>query len=172
MSMLKVPVTDDDHSLGDAKAKITLVEYGDYQCPDAGMAYPMVKKLQKHYGKEMRFVFRNFPLADIHEMAEPAAQLAEFAAAQGKFWQMHDALFAHQRRLRPSMLVKLTEQLGLDGNDAASAIEDHEFAKRIATDVDGGKRSGVHGTPTFFINGNLYEGEWKYEELMAAIEAA
>ena len=172
MAKLKMPVTADDHSQGPAEAKITLVEYGDYQCPDAGMAYPMVKKLQKHFGKELRFVYRNFPLVEIHELAEPAAEAAEFAASQGKFWEMHDAIFEHQRRLSFESLVKLAEGLRLDGKKAAAAIANQEFAERIGADVDGGKRAGVHGTPTFFINGMEYEGEWAYEELLAAIEEA
>ncbi len=172
MAKLTVPVTADDHSMGVASAKITLVEYGDYQCPDCGMAFPMVKKLQKHFGKELRFVYRNFPLTEIHELAEPAAEAAEYAAAQGKFWEMHDAIFEHQRRLSLGSLVKLAEGLGLDGEKAATAIEDQEFAARIEKDVDGGEAAGVHGTPTFFINGVEYEGDWDYEELVAAIEAA
>src|ERR1700712_4011281 len=95
MAKLKVPVSADDHSMGDVDAKITLVEYGDFQCPDCGMAFPMVKKIQKHFGKELRFVYRNFPLVEIHELAEPAAEAAEVAASQGKFWEMHDAIFEH-----------------------------------------------------------------------------
>ncbi len=171
MSKLKAPVTADDHIQGSADAKVTLIEYGDYQCPDAGMAYPMVRKLQKHFGKDLRFVFRNFPLMEIHEMAEPAAEAAEFAAAHGKFWEMHDALFEHQRRLSPDSMVKLAADLGLDADAAASAIENQEFGERIETDIASGEEAGVHGTPTFFINGKLYEGEWEYEELKAAIEA-
>jgi protein-disulfide isomerase len=172
MSKLKVAVTADDHSMGSADAKITLVEYGDFQCPDAGMAYPIVKKLQKHYGNQLRFVFRHFPLVEIHELAEPAAEAAEFAATQGKFWEMHDALYEHQRRLSLGSMVKLAETLGLDGDKAASAIEDQSFTDRIRKDVHGGKQAGVHGTPTFFINGALYGGEWEYEGLKAAIDEA
>jgi protein-disulfide isomerase len=172
MAKLKVPVTADDHSMGEQDAKFTLVEYGDYQCPDCGMAYPMVKKVQKHFGKDLRFVYRNFPLTEIHELAEPAAEAAEFAASEGKFWEMNHAIFEHQRRLSLAALVKLAEGLGLDSDQAEAAIEDQQFASRIAKDVKGGEQAGVHGTPTFFINGVQYEGEWDYEDLVAAIEAA
>ena len=170
MAKLKVPVSADDHSMGDVDAKITLVEYGDFQCPDCGMAFPMVKKIQRHFGKELRFVYRNFPLVEIHELAEPAAEAAEFAASHGKFWEMHDAIFEHQRRLSLASLAKLLEGLGLDGDKAESAIEDQEFSERIDKDIEGGEQAGVHGTPTFFINGVEYEGEWEFEGLVAAIE--
>ena len=170
MAKLQVEVSAEDHVQGDAKAEVTLVEYGDFQCPDAGMAFPVVKKLQKHFGKKLRFVYRNFPLIDIHPMAEPAAEAAEFAAAHGKFWEMHDALFENQERLSESMLAKVAERLGMDGEAASEAIENQQFEERIAHDVDGGANSGVHGTPTFFVNGELYGGEWEFEELRAAID--
>ena len=123
MAKLQVAVSAEDHIQGDAGAAVTLVEYGDFQCPDAGMAFPMVKKLQKHYAKKLRFVYRNFPLIDIHPMAEPAAEAAEFAAAQGKFWEMHDALFENQDRLSTAMLARVAERLGMDGEAASEAIE-------------------------------------------------
>ena len=172
MSKLQVAVSREDHSQGAAGAEITLVEYGDFQCPDCGMAYPMVKKLQKHFGKRMRFVFRHFPLVEIHPMAEPAAEATEFAAAEGKFWEMHDAIFEHQTRLSVSMLTRQAEALGLDGEAAKEAIEDERFAERIEADSTGGAKAGVHGTPTFFINGERYEGEWEYGEMVAAVGAA
>lgn len=170
MSELKVAVSKEDHIQGAAGAEITLVEYGDFECPDCGMAYPMVKKLQSHFGKRMRFVYRNFPLEEIHPMAEPAAEAVEFAAAEGKFWEMHDAIFEHQTRLGLPMLMKTAAGLGLDGEAAKEAIEDAEFSGRIEGDVAGGKKAGVHGTPTFFINGERYEGEWEFQEMVAAIE--
>lgn len=172
MATLKVPVTAEDHCLGNADAPITLVEYGDFQCPDCGMAYPMVKKLRKHFGKKLRFVYRNFPLIKIHALAEPAAEAAEFAASQGKFWEMHDAIFEHQRRLSPTSLVNLAEELGLADNETAAAMEKHLFSERITNDVDGGRQAGVHATPTFFINGTEYEGSREYTELASAIEEA
>ncbi len=172
MAKLQVEVSAEDHVQGDAGAAVTLVEYGDFQCPDAGMAFPMVKKLQKHYGKKLRFVYRNFPLIDIHPMAEPAAEAAEFAAAQGKFWEMHDALFENQDRLSATMLARVAERLGMDGEAASEAVENQQFEERIERDVEGGAKSGVHGTPTFFVNGALYEGEWEFEDLKSAIDAA
>ncbi len=172
MAKLQVAVSADDHIQGDQGAAVTLVEYGDFQCPDAGMAFPMVKKLQRHFGKKLRFVYRNFPLIDIHPVAEPAAEAAEFAAAQGKFWEMHDALFENQDRLSETMLARVAERLGMDGEAASEAIENQQFEERIARDVDGGAKSGVHGTPTFFVNGELYGGEWAFEELKAAIDQA
>lgn len=172
MSKLQVAVSREDHIQGVPGAEITLVEYGDFECPDCGMAYPMVKKLQKQFGKRMRFVYRNFPLVEIHPMAEPAAEAAEFAAAEGKFWEMHDAIFEHQTRLSLSMLTRQAEALGLDGEAAREAIEDERFEERIAADAAGGAKAGVHGTPTFFINGERYEGEWEFSEMVAAIEAA
>src|SRR5580692_8744955 len=101
MSVLKVPVSSADHIQGDEKAPIVLVEYGDYECPHCGHAYPIVKQIQKHFGKRLAFVFRNFPLNEIHPDAEPAAETAEFAGANGKFWEMHDAIFENQETLGP-----------------------------------------------------------------------
>ncbi len=172
MPELKVAVSEEDHVQGAASAKVTLVEYGDFQCPDAGASYPMVKKLQKRFGEKLRFVYRHFPLDRIHPMAEPAAELAEYAAAQGKFWEMHDALFEQQRGLSLGMLGNTAQGLGLDRRAADAAVEDQTYGERIDRDVEGGTRSGVHGTPTFFINGERYEGEWEYEELAGAIDAA
>jgi protein-disulfide isomerase len=171
MAKLHVAVSGEDHSQGDENAELMLVEYGDYQCPDCGMAYPVVKQLQRHYGKRLRFVYRNFPL-EMHAMAEPAAEAAEFAGAEGKFWEMHDAIFTHQKRLSETMLMETTEGLGLDGNAAAAAIEDQKFGERIERDMEGGEKSGVHGTPTFFINGKEYEADWEFEEMVAAMDAA
>ncbi len=172
MSTLKVPVTAKDHTRGNGAAIVTLVEYGDYQCPDAGAAYRMLKKVRKHYGEKLRFVFRNFPLTRIHRLAEPAAEAAEFAASQGKFWEMHDALFENQHELGISMLGSLAEDVGLDARQAEEAVVHKQFLERITGDVEGGQQSGVHGTPTFFINGELYEGVWDYEDLVAAIDEA
>ena len=172
MAKLSVAVTDQDHSRGEMSAPVTLVEYGDFQCPHCAMAHALVTRLERHYGQKLRFVYRNFPLVEIHPMAEPAAEAAEFAAAAGKFWEMHDSLFAHQRQLSDGLLATLAGRLGLDEREAGSAIEEHRFADRIEADIEGGERSGVHGTPTFFINGEQFEGSWEYEELRAAIDAA
>lgn len=169
---LQAPVTTEDHIQGDAGAKVTLVEYGDFQCPDCQSADAVVKKLQSHFGRGLRLVYRNFPLMEIHPMAEAAAEAAEFAATKGRFWEMHDAIFKSQRRLSEPMLVKLAEGLGLDGEAAGAAVAEQAFGERIDADIEGGERAGVHGTPTFFINGEQYEGAWEFEELAAAIDGA
>src|SRR4029077_14754840 len=113
MTTLKIPVGPADHIQGDANAPCTLVEYGDYECPYCGSAYPIVKRIQKHFGKRIRFVFRNFPLNEMHPHAESAAESAEFAAAHGKFWEMHDALFENQGRLASPLYLDLARELNL-----------------------------------------------------------
>jgi protein-disulfide isomerase len=170
MSKLAVPVTAKDHVEGPAAAPVTLVEYGDYQCPSCGDAFPLVKKLQKHFGDKLRFVFRNFPL-EMHPYAEHAAETAEFAAAHDKFWEMHDLLFKHQSNLADDALLKLAGQLKLSDADLRGALEKGTYAARVQHDLEGGERSGVSGTPMFYINGALYEDEYDYETLVAAIEA-
>src|SRR5262245_41853231 len=127
MTMLKVPVTADDHVQGPPDAPVTLVEYGDYQCPHCGHAYPIVKAVQKHFGRHLRFVFRNFPLGEMHPMAEPAAEAAEFAGAHGKFWEMHDLIFQDQADLSPQLLLQLGARTGLDQGELRLALEQHTF---------------------------------------------
>jgi protein-disulfide isomerase len=169
--MLKVPVTADDHMQGDPKAPFVLVEYGDYQCPHCGHAYPIIKRVQKHFGKRLAFVFRNFPLNEIHPMAESAAESAEFAATHGKFWEMHDAIFENQNALSIPTLLELAANLALPQEDLAAALENDTFTPRVRADFLGGARSGVNGTPTFFINSQRLDGSWEYEDLVEAIEA-
>jgi protein-disulfide isomerase len=172
MAQLKVPVSDSDHVLGPHAAPVTLVEYGDYECPHCGHAHPIIKRLLKHYGDRLRFVFRNFPLTQIHPMAEPAAEAAEFAAAHGKFWQMHDGIYENQDELSPELLSELAEKLGLPEGELMEALDNHAYLEKVRADFSGGVRSGVNGTPTFFINGNRHEGSWEYEDLVAVIDAA
>lgn len=172
MSNLKNPVTPTDHSQGPEDAPATLVEYGDYQCPHCGHAHSIVKRVQKHFGKQVRFVFRNFPLSQIHPEAEGAAETAEFAAAHGKFWEMHDLLFENQEQLSDSLFLQLAKKLKLPIDAMESAIESGEFATRVGSDFSGGVRSGVNGTPTFFINGRRHDGPFEYPDLVAAIEDA
>ncbi len=169
---LKIPVGEQDHIQGDAAAKCTLVEYGDYECPHCGHAYPIVKRVQKHFGKRMRFVFRNFPLNEMHPHAESAAETAEFAGSKGKFWEMHDLLFENQSRLGAPLYMKLAPELGLTPESLREAFEKREFAARVKSDFAGGVRSGVNGTPTFFIDGERYDGSFEYEDLVGAIESA
>ncbi len=171
MSKFAVPVTAKDHTQGPVTAPITLVEYGDYQCPSCGKAFLIVKKLQKHFGDRLRFVFRNFPL-EMPPYAEHAAETAEFAAAQGKFWEMHDLLFHHQRNLTDLSLRKLATQLELSPDELSKALEAGTYTRHVKADLEGGIRSGVTGTPMFYINGSLYEEAYDYESFAAALESA
>ena len=172
MSSLKVPVTEADHIQGNNEdAPIVLVEYGDYECPHCAHAHPIVKQLQRHYGDRLRFVFRNFPLTEIHPMAEPAAEAAEFAAAHRKFWEMHDAIYDNQPELSLALLLELAGELGLSESKLRAALADHQFLPKIRSDFMGGVRSGVNGTPTFFINDVRHEGPFEFEDLVAAIDA-
>ena len=168
---LKPPVGPEDHSAGPAGAPITLVEYGDYQCPHCGRAYPIVKEIQQRLGPRLQFVFRNFPLTQIHPNAQHAAEAAEAAAAQGQFWPMHDRLFERQFALDDEYLAEYAAQLGLDGTLAA-ALAEGAYRDRVRDDFMSGVRSGVNGTPTFFINGVRHEDAFDRETLLAALENA
>jgi protein-disulfide isomerase len=170
MTKLAVPVSDKDHRQGDPDALCTLVEYGDYQCPSCGRAYPIIKRIQKHFGKRLLFVFRNFPLSQMHPYAEPAAETAEFAGAHSKFWEMHDLLYENQDRLDDALLFELAEQLHLDLEALRQALASKEFEPRVREDFRGGVRSGVNGTPTFFINGQRHDGAYDYASLVEAID--
>jgi protein-disulfide isomerase len=171
VSTLKVPVGASDHIQGDENAALTMVEYGDYECPHCGRAYPIVKRIQKHFGKRLRFVFRNFPLGEMHPHAEFAAETAEFAGTHGKFWEMHDLLFESQNRLGGELFEELAKRLKLASADLHTALETREFLVRVRADFAGGVRSGVNGTPTFFINGQRHDTPFEYADLVAAIEA-
>jgi protein-disulfide isomerase len=170
MTKLSVAVSAKDHRQGDPAAPCTLVEYGDYQCPSCGQAYPIVKRLQKHFGKRLSFVFRNFPLTQMHPYAEPAAETAEFAGAHGKFWEMHDLLYENQDLLDESLLVELAQQLDLPRPKLLEALESREFEPRVKADFSGGVRSGVNGTPTFFINGQRHDGSYDFRSLVDAVD--
>lgn len=169
---LEIPVTPErDHIEGPANAALTLVEYGDYQCPYCGAAYPEVKKVQKELGSELRFVFRNFPLTNMHEHAMNAAETAEAASAQGKFWPMHDLLYEHQASLGdPSVALGYAKRLGLDSQRFEREIAQHMYQKRIKDDFMGGVRSGVNGTPTFYINGIRHDGDAVAKALIEALK--
>jgi protein-disulfide isomerase len=172
MTRLSAAVNAKDHTQGDPKAPVTLVEYGDYQCPSCGQAYPIVKRLQKHFGKRLSFVFRNFPLTQIHQYAEPAAETAEYAGAHHKFWEMHDLLYENQERLDYDLLDELSQQLNLDPEELTRAMEAKQFEARVRADFSTGVRSGVNGTPTFFINGQRHDGSYDYESMVEAINLA
>ena len=171
MATLSAPVSPKDHVQGNANAAVTLVEYGDYECPSCGAAYPIVKRLQKEFGDELRFVHRNFPLPQ-HDFAEFAAETAEFAATEGQFWEMHDALYENQADMDDDLFPKLADDLELDPAALTKALEHGKFEDRVAEDIESGEASGVQGTPTFFINGKQHEGSIGYEALVAAIRAA
>ena len=164
-------VSAHDHAEGPADALLTLVEYGDYQCPYCGAAYPVVKRFQKTLDMKLRFVFRNFPLTQAHPHALIAAEAAEAAALQGKFWDMHDLLFEQQAFLKPDIIPLWAERIGLDLKKFGNDIEQGFAEKRIKEDRQSGIRSGVNGTPTFFINGTRYDGSPDYGSLLAALES-
>jgi protein-disulfide isomerase len=169
---LTPPVTARDHAQGPPEAPVTLVEYGDFECPHCGRAYPMVKAVQRSLGHNLRFVFRNFPLAKSHEHAEHAAEMAEAAGQHGKFWEMHDLLFEHQEALEDDNLVAYAASLGIDAAGAAAALVEGTFSARVREDFASGAKSGVNGTPTFFINGARYDGLMHPTALLEALVAA
>ena len=170
MSRLSIPVSEKDHTQGDPSSGCTLVEYGDYQCPACGQAYPIVKKLQGHFQDRLSFVFRNFPLSQIHPWAEPAAETAEFGGANGKFWQMHDLLYENQRHLGDALFARLAEDLELSSSKLEEALAEQTYEPRVRADFSSGIRSGVNGTPTFFINGLRHDGPFDFQSLRHAIE--
>jgi protein-disulfide isomerase len=172
MSKLSIAVNADDHIQGNLAAESSLIEYGDYECPHCGAAYPIVKRLQKHFGKRLSFVFRNFPLAQIHPWAEPAAEVAEFAGGHGKFWEMHDLLFENQESLGEALFLNLADKLDLSSSQLQTAIVNQTYRARVRADFSGGARSGVNGTPTFFINGLRHNGPFDFDSLSEAIELA
>ena len=171
MSKLQVPVTQHDHVIGPPTAAVTLVEYGDYECPHCGLAHPVVKQLRARFGKHLRFAFRHFPLAQIHPNAEPAAEAAEYAGAHGRFWEMHDAIYENQDRLGVPLMLALAGLLGLPESGLRSALMAGEFKPKIRSDFLGGVRSGVNGTPAFFINDERHDGSYALEDLSQAIAA-
>jgi protein-disulfide isomerase len=169
---LAVEITDHDHAQGSADAPITLLEYGDYECPYCGKAYPAVRRIQKQMGDRLRFVFRNFPLNTIHEHASQAAQAAEAAGGQGKFWAMHDLLYENQENLADVDLRQYALKAGLEIYRFESDMAGEVYAKKVRDDFRGGVRSGVNGTPTFFINGYRFNETVNYENLLVAVKAA
>jgi len=167
-----VPVGERDHVIGPATAPVTLVEYGDYECPYCGAAHVSVKQILGVLGDDVRFVFRNFPLSQIHQHAFQAANAAEAAEAQGKFWAMHDVLFENQRHLDTASLLGYARALGLDLQRFGADLTQQTYAPRIREDFLSGVRSGVNGTPTFFVNGVRHNGGYDPESLLMAIRSA
>jgi protein-disulfide isomerase len=169
---LTSPVSTHDHTEGPADAPVTLVEYGDFECSHCGQAYPIVKEIQRRCHGRLRFVFRNFPLTESHPHALQAAEAAEAAAAQRKFWDMHDALFEHQRKLDDRHLAGYARDLGLDVPRFVDEMGKHAHLGRVEEHFNSGVDSGVHGTPTFFVNGVRHDRSWDLETLLAAIQKA
>ncbi|HEY1073756.1 DsbA family protein [Brevundimonas sp.] len=172
MSDLRVPINDQDHVFGPADAPVTLVEYGDYQCPHCQAAWPEVERVLRHFGRGLGYVYRHFPLWTVHPMAKPAAEAAEFAGAHGRFWDMHAAIFANGHLLSGAGLFMLARQQGLDAAELRLALEQGVYTARVDADLIGGARSGVNGTPCFFVNGQRHNGPHDAMSLSAAIDAA
>ena len=171
-STLADPVTPKDHALGSATAPVTLVEYGDFECPHCKRAHPIVREVRARLGARLRFVFRNFPLSNVHPHAEHAAEAAEAAGAQRKFFEMHDRLFERQFALEDENLVEYAKDLGLDAAAVARDLAGHVYKAKVRDDFMGGVRSGVNGTPTFYINGVRFDDSWDPDTLTAALERA
>jgi protein-disulfide isomerase len=165
------PVGPRDHVLGPEDAAVTLVEYGDYQCGFCGQAHEVLKAVLDEL-EGVRYVFRHFPLTQAHPAAELAAQAAEAAGAQGRFWQMHDALFENQAALEPEDLLAYATSLGLDRRRFAADLERGVHAARVRDDFRSGLRSGVNGTPSFFIDGERHDGGWDEASLVDALQRA
>ena len=168
---LAVPVTDRDHSRGVADAPVTLVEYGDYECPYCRRSAPMLERLRAAHAGRLRVVFRHFPLNNVHPRAAVMAQVAEAAAAQGRFWEMHDLLYSLQDDLADWAPDRLALKLGLEVYQFDADLSGGRFAARVEHDADGGRRSGVSGTPTFFVNARRVQGNAE-ADLLAAVEGA
>ena len=158
-----------DHVRGSEDAPVTLVEYGDFQCPYCGDAYPVVQELVERFGDGLRFVFRHMPLADLHPRAPAAAEAAEAAAAQGRFWEMHDRLFEHQRELSDPELREHAAVVGLDVERFDRELSEGVHAARVEQDYLSGVRSGTPSTPRFFVNGVIHLGSPSFPELSERI---
>jgi protein-disulfide isomerase len=170
MAILKTPNDQNDHIRGPANAPVSLVQYGDYECPHCGLVYPIVKQVQSHFRRQLRFVFRHFPPSEVHPYAEIAAESAEFAGAAGLFWDMHDALFENQSLLSVPTIFRLGTTLGLPQAAMRHALETGEYRNKVRSDFVGGVHSGVNGTPTFFINGVRHDGACDYASLVSGIQ--
>jgi len=169
---LTEPVGPQDHVQGTDDAGVTLVEYGDFECPHCGRAHPIVQEVQRRLGSTLRFVFRHFPLREIHPHAEHAAEAAEAAGHQGRFWEMHDALFEHQPALDDRHLLVYAADIGVNAERVKDDLASHSHASRVRHDFMSGIRSGVNGTPTFFINGIRHDDSWDAPTLLRALQHA
>jgi len=169
---LAVPVNAIDHLLGPAHAPVTLVEYGDFECPNCKQAAPAVRLLLDHFAGRVRVVFRHFPLEEVHPHALHAALAVEAAGAQGRFWEMHDLLFENQEHLKARQVRGYAERLELDLERYDSEMKDELYLQRVREEISGGKRSGVRATPTFFINGRIRDVSFGLQALADGVERA
>jgi protein-disulfide isomerase len=168
---LILPVSESrDHIQGPVTAPITLVEYGDYECPYCAQAYMITKEIQERLGNKLRFAFRNFPLTKVRPHAYKAAIAAETAAAQGKFWEMYDYLFKHGQGASDDNLRRSAANLGLNVARFDREFLDLTYSRHVDEDIQSGKSSGVKSTPTFFINGDRYNGDWDLDSLLSALD--
>lgn len=166
------PIDETDHTQGPDDAPVTLIEYGDFECPVCGQAYPIVERLRRDYGDDLRFAFRHLPLNKVHPHAAQAAQAAEAAGAQDQFWAMHATLFKNQRALEDDDLKRYAEDLDLDSARFAQELDDGVYNRRVQADLRGGMRAGANGTPSFFINGVRHDGDFDFDTLSQAITKA
>jgi protein-disulfide isomerase len=169
---LTLPVGARDHLRGSASAPLTLLEYGDFECPQCERAFGILGEVQRRFGDRLRFVFRNFPLTSSHPHAQHAAEAAEWAAAHGAFWQMHDALYADPRALADGQILDRARTLGLPARSLEAAWANHTYIPRVKEDFQSGLASGVTGTPAFFINGVRHQGLWDADSLTIALDSA
>jgi protein-disulfide isomerase len=172
MPELRFPINENDHLIGPADAPVTLVEYGDYQCPHCQAAWPQVELVLRRFRGDLRYAYRHFPISTVHPLAKPAAETAEFAGAHGLFWEMHSAIYANGDALSGAALFSLARQLGLDLAELRHALEQGTYAPKVDTDFASGVHSGVNGTPSFFVNGERHDGAYDANALSSAIERA
>lgn len=170
MTDLTPAVNSNDHIYGNINAPLELVEYGDYECPYCGRAYPIIKRIQEKLGADLKFVFRNFPLRKIHPNAYPAAVATEAAALQGKFWEMHDIIFENQKTLEPGHILGFANSIGLDMERFQKDILDESLFIKARKDFESGMKSGVNRTPTFFVNRKKFNGDWSANQLFQYLE--
>jgi protein-disulfide isomerase len=168
---LAVPVDVTDHLIGPPRCPVTLVEYGDFECPNCKQAAPAVKLLLERFADRVRFAFRHFPLEEVHPHALAAAEAAEIAGGQGKFWQMHDLLFENQSHLKQQHLHGYAERLELDMARYTAEMDDHVYLQRVREHIEGARESGVRATPTFFINGTIHDVSFGLRSLFDTVEA-
>lgn len=168
---MKLAVNKDDHILGPADAPIELIEYADYQCPYCLKSYFVVRDVREKLGDNVRFVFRNFPLTEVHPHALHAAMAAEIAASYGKFWEMYDLLFENQNALDDYYLLEYAKRLGIKADQFEAGFGEERFYQKVKNDYDSGIENGVEGTPTFFVNGEKFNGNWATSEFIEYLES-